>query len=307
MPWSPPIPPISGSVITVAWAQANVVDTITWLRQLTGGVDPGASNKVLVSNGPTSTAWGQVPDVALAVPKVSRTGDTMTGDLQVNRGSGPTGYLILGNNTAYFFGFDGSQHVLQTPQLTVGGDVYVNRAATPTQGYVILGNSAAHYVGFNGIEILADGSPVWTDANAPLRVTTPRLADLAVTTPKLADGAVTVAKLHSSVPTVPSGLIAAFLTAAAIPTGWTRFTAANGKQLIGAGTAGGQTFLENTPAGGAWTHGHTAGISGSPSTTVNVAIPGTQSVAGSDHGHTITNSTDTWIPPSYTVVWAMKS
>jgi len=265
MPWNAPIVPIGGTVITVAWAGANVVDPITWLRQITGNADPGAANRVLVSVGPTTSAWGQIPDAALAVPKVSKVGDTMTGDLQVNRGGSgapTTGYLILGNNGGWYFGFDGTQHVLSTPRLSVSGDVYVNRTATPTQGFLILGNNAAHYVGFDGTQIVADGSPIWTDANSPLRVTTPRLADLAVTTAKLADGSVTTAKLADGSVTaaklaaavagylVPAGIIALW-NAPSPPAGWVIDTSYAGRTVIG--TGGGFTLVST---GGATTHTH---------------------------------------------------
>lgn len=56
---------------------------------------------------------------------------------------------------------------------------------------------------------------------------------------------------------VPSGLIAAFATAAAIASGWARYTTADGRMLVGAGTTFTVTYTENTAYGSSWAHGHT--------------------------------------------------
>lgn len=81
--WTNPVSPTSGTVITVAWATSNVVDPLMALRTLTGGADPPASGYVVVSDSTTGTSWQKVPDDALADPKVSKTGDTMSGNLSV--------------------------------------------------------------------------------------------------------------------------------------------------------------------------------------------------------------------------------
>jgi len=315
MPWAAPVVPIAGTVITVAYATGNIVNPINWLRQMTGGADPGLANRALISSGPTTTTWGLLPDIAMATQKVTRTGDTMTGDLQVNRSAQTSqplqGYLILGANAAYYFGYDGGKHVLNTPRLNVTNDVYVDRASggNATIGYVILGNNAAHFVGFDGTNTVADGSPIWTDANSPLRVTTPRIADGAVTTAKLADGQVTPAKLHSTVAIVPSGLIAAFPNAAAIASGWSRFTNGNGRFLVGAGTVAGQTFVEGASAGSTWAHLHGVSLSAAAVSGGNVQSGGSSTANTADHTHPVAGNTAdaTWIPPSFTVVWAQKS
>jgi hypothetical protein len=289
--WSSPITPVSGTVITVAWATSSVVDPINWLRAMTGGADPPGSDYSITSVNTTGTTW---------VQKVSKAGDTMTSDLQINRSglaAPTTGYLILGNATSYYVGFDGGKHVISTPRMDVQNDLYVYRAANAATGYVILGNDPAHYIGFDGTNIAADGSKVWTDANTGSAVVTAKIADANVTTSKIADANVTSAKLASAVSgaLVPSGLIAAFGTASAIAAGWARFTSGNGKFLVGDGTSFGQSFSEGASAGSSWTHLH-----GTNPVTV-------QSGSGASAAAAANTLNATWIPPSFTVVWAQKS
>ncbi len=131
-------------------------------------------------------------------------------------------------------------------------------------------------------------------------VTTPAITDLAVTAAKLASDSVTEAKLDvldspandevltydsatgrlewqavSALITVgavvPSGLIAAFATAAAIASGWARYSTADGRMLVGAGTTFGVAYVENTSYGSAWSHDHYM----------------------QDHGHTMSSHTHT--------------
>jgi hypothetical protein len=66
MPWSAPVSPVSGTVITVAYATANIVNPLNWIRQLTGGADPPGSSYVVISSSTSATAWGKItPDVIL--------------------------------------------------------------------------------------------------------------------------------------------------------------------------------------------------------------------------------------------------
>jgi hypothetical protein len=110
---------------------------------------------------------------------------------------------------------------------------------------------------------------------------------------------------------VPSGLIGAFANAGSIPAGWTRFTAADGRFLVGAGTTFGQTFTEGAGAGSSWAHSHSTG---SYSVAVqNAGVGSVSSGSGSSaiagHAHTFsgTGAETTWIPPCHTVVWARKT
>lgn len=92
MAYGTPTDPVAGTVITVAYAVANLLDPIRQLRANTGGADPPAANRVAVSTGVGGpTTWQQVPtdaildaavtDVKMATQKVSRAGDTMTAPL----------------------------------------------------------------------------------------------------------------------------------------------------------------------------------------------------------------------------------
>lgn len=135
---------------------------------------------------------------------------------------------------------------------------------------------------------------------------------------------------------VPSGAIVAFetldeLTAAG--TGWSRYTAADGRLLIGAGTTDGQTFTEATNYGSTWspTWPISVGVSGSatggasdktggPSATSTAGGGSGSNVPTSGHDHTLngvslsvsgTASGNTtaqlWLPISRAVVWGRKS
>ncbi len=65
------------------------------------------------------------------------------------------------------------------------------------------------------------------------------------------------AAAFSTAATVPAGLIAAFETAAAIASGWARYSAADGRMLVGAGTTFAVTYVEATNYGASWSHSHT--------------------------------------------------
>lgn len=206
MAWTSPVQPISGTVITVAWATSTIVDNLNWLRALTGGADPPAANRIIRSTSTSATTWDQVT----------------------------------------------------------------------------------------------------TDCIANSAVTNDKIAGDTITESKLVNGTIIESKLNSAVTAklVPSGLIAAFRTAGAIASGWSRFTDGDGRILIGAGTTFSQTFTENQAAGtGNWTP-ISGGSTSGPSETFPVAGGSTQ-VASGAHTHTI--SATTWIPPVRVVVHAIKS
>jgi hypothetical protein len=200
----------------------------------------------------------------------------MTGDLGVNRsgaGAPATGYLVLGNNTLYYFGMEGSRHFLSTPRLDVNSDVLTYRNGATTTGFVLLGQAGTHYIGFDGSVIVADGSRVHTDAN-------------------------TVG--------LPTGLVAPFRTAAEITAAgvrWTRETALDGRVIIGAGTAGGGTFVEATNYGTNW------GVNLSGSTGVGspaggaVQAGGASSADPTGHTHGAGTLTVLLAPPSRAYVY----
>lgn len=141
---------------------------------------------------------------------------------------------------------------------------------------------------------------------------------------------------------VPSGLIAGWQDAATIPTGWTRLTAADGRYLVGAGTASGvsnaQTFTQNANAGSTdFLHKHVTNslavsvtgsavggvsdVTGNNSASGQSAGTGT-SRADSPHNHSLNGvtlavsasgtatgdtSNVTWVPPAFALVWIKKT
>jgi len=158
---------------------------------------------------------------------------------------------------------------------------------------------------------------------ANLNVTTAKIADLNVTTAKIANGAVTAAKLDANA-AIPSGLVAWFETLAeltAAGAAWARYTAADGRLLVGAGTTFGQTFTQATNYGANWTpsSGITA-AAGLDSAEVSpytgrYALAAAGGGAGSfnaqtvDHGHavTLTGTASAWLPPLRAGVFGRKS
>jgi hypothetical protein len=57
---------------------------------------------------------------------------------------------------------------------------------------------------------------------------------------------------------VPAGVIAGAASAASIPAGWVRYSAGDGRLLVGDGTTFSQTFTGSTNYGAAWSHSHAA-------------------------------------------------
>jgi len=86
--------------------------------------------------------------------------------------------------------------------------------------------------------------------------------------------------------TIPAGMIAAFATAAEIPTGWSRYTAADGRLLVGAGQAiaGETTFVENNAYGSSWGHRHAANSFGFSTSLSGGAASVSGSLSGSATG-----------------------
>lgn len=278
MAWTLPTLPVTLTTITTAWAQQTIVDNLHWLRAMTGGASPPGSGYSPESVGVAATTWTQ---------KVNKNGDTMAYDLYVTRsagGSPATGYLILGNNLAYYLGFDGAKHVLSTPRLDVFGDLYVSRqiAGFPSTGYIVLGSDPAHYVGFDGGNIVADGARVWTDVNT---------ANV-VTTAKILDGAVTPAKLAATVGTVPVGMVALWKIAAA-PTGWVIDTDFIDRFPMGAGGGSAYSAALGATGGDAYhqhniAHDHPSAATGQSTTPGGaVAGGGSSSADPQNHVHTV--------------------
>lgn len=305
MPWSPPGIPVSGTTITVAFATALINTGLNWLRQLTGNGDPPAADYVAASTSTSTTTWQKVgtnlldtaavTDVKLANPKVNWTNPQYTTfgamtdkgsgffDAESTPGDGPVAALnwLVVQNRHWNHGAD------YRWQFTVN----LNDSAQIWSRSVIGGvGSTWHRMFHSGM----DGAGSGIDADT-------------------IDGV-------ELVNIVPAGLIAAFRTAAAIASGWTRFTDGDGRLLVGAGTTFSVTFTENTAVGASWAHDHavgsytwggTAPASGSASAGTTAGGLDVTSLA---HTHVIAQSaiqgssaSTTWTPVGRVVVYAIKS
>lgn len=109
-----PADPVGGTVITVAYAVANLLDPLRWLRLLTGNADPPGSNYVVVSTGTSGTSWQKIPTDAY--------GDaTVTG---AKLAAGAAALNLAGSTVAGLVTIDGSGSglVINGPLgLAVGG------------------------------------------------------------------------------------------------------------------------------------------------------------------------------------------
>lgn len=288
MAYGTPVDPVPGTVITVAYQIANVLDPIRALRANTGNGDPPALNRVAVSSAPGGpSAWIQVPTGAIADAAIT---DAKLAVAKVNRTQGSyTGFGLAAPGLAGFFDIDnssgdgppggaGAYMMMQLRHWNTSADLRFQLATNTTAGdqvwirSVLNGTNSPwrrlYHQGFQGV-----GSGL--DAE--------RLAGQPSTYYAPASNA------------VPPGLIAAFPSAFAIAAGWSRFTAGDGKFLVGAGTSFGQSFSEGASAGSSWDHLH-----GTTGTTV-------QSGTGASAAAAANTANARWIPPSFTVVWAQKT
>jgi hypothetical protein len=152
MVWTAPVAPVAGTVITVAWATANVVATQNWLRLMAGNADPPGSNYVVVSSTPTTTAWDKVrtdtiADNAVTAAKlasgaaqanfpytpVNQAGDIMSGNLILSGSAVLTvqgRFVFLNAATTRYLQYDNSadQYVLggAVPLKDASGHVFWN-------------------------------------------------------------------------------------------------------------------------------------------------------------------------------------
>lgn len=365
MPWTPPASPIANTIITVAWANSSVVNPITWLRSMTGGVDPWAANLALYSTGPSATSWGKLPDEVLLLPKVQRgspqyasfaaAAAEYSSFCWINSSPGipdapiPTQldwYLmqVRHPNTGINFHWQLTCSLSDPNALysrTVSGGVAGPWRKVLTESNVdplvlsggsrirddVPGNmlqiwaNGDHLTVFNEAATLAlfeiissqpaplwKGQTVWHSGNDGAGSTLDaglfggQLPAFYATDTELAAHAATTTH-------VPSGLIAAFGNAGSIAAGWSRFTAGNGRLLVGAGTVAGQTFVEGASAGSSWAHLHAVSLTAAAVSGGNVQSGGSSTANTADHTHPVSGNTadQTWIPPMFTVVWAQKS
>jgi hypothetical protein len=149
MPWTAPVNPVAGTVITVAYATANILDPIRWLRLMTGNADPPGSSYVPVSGSVSSVAWGKVTADVLADGAVT---DAKMLSQKVNRsGDSISGTLVVGGN------------VTNQALTVLNGDTTITRAfvGAAAQGILYLGSTAgAVYVSGTGTSLQLGGATV---------------------------------------------------------------------------------------------------------------------------------------------------
>ena len=283
MAYGTPTDPVAGTVITVAYAVANILDPIRWLRQMTGNADPPGSNYVVVSSSTTGTAWSQittdlinngaVTDAKLATPKVTKAGDTMSGMLDFS--SDGVGVRLSQSGTLVDYNTDGTT-------LFAGDDVFrvLNQAANVVIFRAANADAAPTFKGYTIWHSNNDGTGSGLDADT-------------------VDGSHASAFALAAAG-VPSGLIAMVTNAAAIPSGWSRESGLNGRVPVGDDL--GVTYTAENNYGSA-THTHSAsalGVSGStggPSATDGLGNGGGTTTPTAGHTHNqgsldVTGTTD---------------
>lgn len=291
MPWSAPVSPTPGTTILVAYATANIVNPIVWLRLMTGNADPPAANYVVVSTGGASTSWQKVPGDALAAgaavtnlgyTPINKAGDTTTGQLVIWRTQGAA-------STAF-----------STAPLSVQSlDAAANPAETAGIGLHRLNASGVYF--FHGGAAAADILRIITNTGAAGTVwhSLNHGSGSGLDADTL-DG-VQGSGYAPAANQVPSGAIVAFRTAAEVAAagaGWAVETNLQGKMIVGAGTAGGSTFTEATNYGTNWQ------VATSASTTSGGPVQGGGSSSADPQNHVHNVSL---IVPSRAYVYARKT
>jgi hypothetical protein len=268
MPWSAPVSPVTGTVITVSWATTNVVNLLNWLRTMTGNADPPAGGYVVGSVSPTSTQWQKVNNTLLADDAVDSrvladqavldaniAFNTINGDARIIDSSitGNASTSAIGTNCIHANRMQYAGNGVLP--ISLGADVNWRKldpsclsldATLPTAGLML---------GFNN----SNGLFTWKKIDQS-NLSTPNTPSVGTflgwnnttgtlewQTPAAASGAF-----------VPSGMIAAFATAS-MPTGWVRFSQLNGRLPVGDGTAGGSSFAVTSTYGNTWDHQHGLG------------------------------------------------
>ena len=194
MAYGTPTDPVAGTVITVAYAVANILDPIRWLRQLTGNADPPGSNYVVVSSSTTGTAWSKIPTDAInngAITNAKISDDTITSAKM----AAATPDRVLATSAT------GDPDYRQINSNMLEGNV-INSAGYLVDGVVTNAKLAG---GIDASTKLSDSS-ITAAKLASDAVETAKIKDLNVTTGKLADLAVTAAKIAAN--TITSSQIA---------------------------------------------------------------------------------------------------
>lgn len=351
MAWNAPVAPVSGTVITVAWATSNVVDTQNHLRLMTGNADPPGSNYVVRSTSTTATAWSKINGDMLEAGSISTTqladGGISLAKMAINSVNTPQLVDDAVTESKIADGVIVSSHF--SAGAVDAAAIATNAVDTPElKDDAVTGSKIA-----DGVLVASHFSAgaVGTAAIAADAVTNNEIADGTIVAGNIANGTITNAKLAAGVAAanlgftpvnragdtgisgnldlanvtairgketggtarnlvymgsdnrvtigdddndvrifagadpkvnvggvdyafvyednladylpavgayVPSGVIAAFRTAAAIASGWSRFTDGDGRLLVGAGTVFSTTWTQDTAYGSSWGHVHSS-------------------------------------------------
>lgn len=104
MAYGTPADPVGGTVATVAYMVANVLDPIRALRTFTGGSDPPGSGYVVESTSTSATTWRLVNAAKIAswlgYTPANKAGDTFTGAVVIGGNFQVGGTSTMGNVNA---------------------------------------------------------------------------------------------------------------------------------------------------------------------------------------------------------------
>lgn len=285
--WTAPFTAVTNTVISSSDFNAGVRDNLLYLRQFLSA-DPGAADKVLVSSASAAAGWTAMVDptilsavkVAAATPLAASFTALQAAnksgffEVQSPGTGGPTGsgiWYCINHLEANTPTTNGMQFACD---ISNQNELYFHATVSGTPGAWRKLWHAGNDGSGSGLDAgLFEGQPASHYATAS-----------------------SVAAINS----VPSGLIAAFRTAAAIAAGWSRFTDGDGRVLVGAGTTFSTTFTENTAVGSSWAHAHS--LSNAP----NRLLPADGSGASTFALGTATADAS-WVIPGRVVVHAIKS
>jgi hypothetical protein len=233
------------------------------------GADPGGASKWLVSSSSTVAAWiarltaladafasGTVSSALTISGALSAASANLTGGLTaLSAGIGASGLTNAGQTIL--------SAALTGTSAAFSGAISAASAALSGGLSAQSVTSSSHVQGTRMISTVNDGSTVPIVVQAGQAAVT--CTNLRAATAANADNAALLDSLDSTafalVATgVPNGAIVAFETLAeltAAGAAWQRYTAADGRLLIGAGVTGGATWTQATDYGTSWSHTHT--------------------------------------------------
>lgn len=315
MAYGTPSDPVAGTVITVAYAVSNILDPIRWLRLLTGNADPPGSAYVVVSTSTSGTSWQKVPTDAIA-------DGAITNNKLALAAVGVNQIADLAVSTAKL-----ADDAVTEPKIAANAVTATQIAnGNVTAGKLEAGAVVTH-LGYTPLNKAGDtmGGPLLMPNNVAIRLAEQAGAArdfLKMTTTNVGElgnvnnnlnliGFSTLQWNGVSLP-FPSGGTSWFETLAeltAAGSGWARYTAADGRLLVGAGTTFSQTFVEATNYGSSWAHAHDQGTLATNTVSAGSVASGGGSTATPAHLHTIGGNvgSTTVLLPSRAGVWGRKT